>query len=95
VTSRAAQTARAYWGAYAASKAALETLVKVYAAEVERFGVKVNLVDPGPVRSLMRAQAFPGEDPQTLPAPDDVAPWFLELAEAACTRHGEVFRVPR
>jgi NAD(P)-dependent dehydrogenase (short-subunit alcohol dehydrogenase family) len=93
VTSRAAQTARAYWGAYAASKAALETLVKVYAAEVERFGVRVNLIDPGPVRSLMRAQAFPGEDPMSLPAPDDIAPWFLDLAEAGCTRHGELIRV--
>src|SRR5258707_7380835 len=77
VTSRAAQTARAFWGAYAASKAALETLVKIYAAEVERFAVKVNLIDPGPVRSLMRAQAFPGEDPDKLPTPDNVAPWFL------------------
>jgi NAD(P)-dependent dehydrogenase (short-subunit alcohol dehydrogenase family) len=93
VTSRAAETARAYWGAYAASKAALETMVRIYAAEVERFGVKVNLLDPGPVRSLMRAQAFPGEDPDSLPAPEDVAPWFLELAEAGCTRHGEIIRV--
>jgi NAD(P)-dependent dehydrogenase (short-subunit alcohol dehydrogenase family) len=93
VTSRAAQTARAYWGAYAASKAALETIVKVYAAEVERFSVKVNLIDPGPVRSLMRAQAFPGEDPQSLPPPDDIAPWFVDLAEASCTRHGELIRV--
>ncbi len=95
VTSRAATTARAYWGAYAATKAALETLVKVYAAEVERFAVKVNLLDPGPVRSQMRAQAFPGEDPDSLPTPDQVAPWFIELAETGCTRHGEVFRVPR
>jgi NAD(P)-dependent dehydrogenase (short-subunit alcohol dehydrogenase family) len=93
VTSRAAETARAYWGAYAASKAALETLVKIYAAEVERFGVKVNLLDPGPVRSKMRAQAFPGEDPATLPTPEEVAPWFLGLAEAGCTRHGEIVRV--
>jgi NAD(P)-dependent dehydrogenase (short-subunit alcohol dehydrogenase family) len=93
VTSRAAQTARAYWSAYAASKAALETMVKVYAAEVERFAVKVNLIDPGPVRSLLRAQAFPGEDPEALPPPDDIAPWFLGLAEASCARHGELIRV--
>ena len=93
VTSRAAETARAYWGAYAASKAALESLVRIYAAEVERFSVKVNLLDPGPVRSTMRAQAFPGEDPNSLPSPDDVAPWFLDLAEAGCTRHGEIIRV--
>jgi NAD(P)-dependent dehydrogenase (short-subunit alcohol dehydrogenase family) len=93
VTSRAASTARAYWGAYAASKAALESLAKIYAAEVERFGVKVNLLDPGPVRSKMRTQAFPGEDPATLPTPEEVAPWFLGLAEADCTRHGEVVRV--
>ena len=93
VTSRAAETARAFWGAYAASKAALETMVRIYAAEVERFGVKVNLLDPGPVRSQMRAQAFPGEDPNSLPTPEDVAPWFLELAEAGCARHGEIIRV--
>jgi NAD(P)-dependent dehydrogenase (short-subunit alcohol dehydrogenase family) len=93
VSERAAQTARAYWGAYAASKAALETMVKVYAAEVERFAVKVNLIDPGPFRSQLRAQAFPGEDPLTLPAPEDIAPWFLGLAEAGCARHGELIRV--
>lgn len=95
VTSRAAETARAYWGAYAASKAALEALVRSYAAEVERFAVRVNLLDPGPVGTQMRAQAFPGEDPSRLPTPDDIAPWFVELAEASCTRHGEIVRVPR
>ena len=56
-------------------------------------GVKVNLLDPGPVATKMRRQAFPGEDAATLPTPDDVAPWFLGLAEAACTRHGEIVRV--
>ncbi len=90
VTSGAAHTATAYWGAYAISKAGLETMVKTYAAEVEKTRLRVNLLDPGPVRTAMRAQAFPGEDPMTLPAPDDITDAFVALAEEACARHGEV-----
>ncbi len=89
VTSGAARRHKAYWGLYAASKAALETLVLTYAAECRLSGVKVNLVNPGPVRTAMRAQAYPGEDPETLPTPEDVAPLFVELLDPACARHGE------
>jgi|SRR5688572_27354009 NAD(P)-dependent dehydrogenase (short-subunit alcohol dehydrogenase family) len=89
VTSGSAQRAIAYWGPYAASKAALEVLVRVYAAEVEKTNVRVNLLDPGVVRTAMRARAFPGEDPNRLPAPDAITDRFVELAEAACTLNGE------
>lgn len=90
VTSGAAARPHAYWGAYAVSKGALEMLVKVYAAEIARTNVRANLIDPGAVRTGMRAQAYPGEDPMTLPAPEDITDVFVELAETACTRNGVV-----
>jgi NAD(P)-dependent dehydrogenase (short-subunit alcohol dehydrogenase family) len=89
VTSGAASGKYAYWGPYAASKAGLEALVKSWAAELENTNVRANLVNPGAIRTAMRAKAFPGEDPMTLPAPSDVAPLFVELASAECQRHGE------
>jgi NAD(P)-dependent dehydrogenase (short-subunit alcohol dehydrogenase family) len=92
VTSGAASGSHAYWGAYAASKAALEALVRTYAAEVTKTALKVNLLDPGAVRTRMRAQAFPGEDPQRLAPPEAITDLFVELAAADCTRHGEVLR---
>ena len=87
VTSGAAAGAFAYWGAYAASKAALETLVASYANEIKQTKIRANLLDPGALRTEMRAQAFPGEDPATLRPPEDVTPVFVNLAEAACTLH--------
>jgi NAD(P)-dependent dehydrogenase (short-subunit alcohol dehydrogenase family) len=80
----------AYWGPYAVSKAGLETLVKTYAHELADTAVRVNLINPGPVRTQMRAKAFPGEDPKTLPAPEDVVPLFLELVSPECTFNGRV-----
>lgn len=80
---------RPYWGAYAASKAALETLVLAWAAEVRRTAVRVNLVDPGPLRTRLRAQAYPGEDPARVPAPEQVLDPILALAEPGNERHGE------
>ncbi len=81
-----------YWSAYAASKAALETLVRTYAGEVEKTKIKANLLDPGIVATAMRATAFPGEDPATLAQPEDVAPAFLDLALPSCRKQGEVVR---
>ena len=81
--------ARAYWGAYAVSKAALETLVRIYAAEVANTTVRVNVLDPGIIRTAMRAQAFPGEDPMTLQPAESITDLFVELARPACTRNGE------
>jgi NAD(P)-dependent dehydrogenase (short-subunit alcohol dehydrogenase family) len=90
VTSGASSGKYAYWGPYAASKAGLEALVKSWAAELENTNVRANLINPGATRTGMRAKAFPGEDPTTLPAPEDLVPLFLELASPECTRNGEV-----
>ncbi len=92
VTSGAAAGGLAYWSAYAASKAALEMLVRSYAAEVAKTAIKANLLDPGVVRTRMRAEAFPGEDPGRLAPPESVTDLFVELAAADCARHGEVVR---
>ncbi|MGL6042348.1 MAG: SDR family NAD(P)-dependent oxidoreductase, partial [Sandaracinobacteroides sp.] len=73
VTSSVASRAEAYWAPYSASKAALENMAGVYAAEMQALGVNVLLVDPGGTRTTMRARAFPGEDPQSLKTPEVVA----------------------
>jgi len=90
VTDSLARTPRAYWGAYAATKAALETLARVYADEVANTAIRVNLVDPGRLRTALRARAFPGEKPESVPLPESVAEAFVALAEPGCTRHGEL-----
>ena len=79
-----------YWGAYGVSKSALEMMVKTYAAEVKHTAFRVNLVNPGTTRTAMRAQAMPGEDPMTLPAPEDITEVFVRLAEPQCSWHGEI-----
>lgn len=89
VSSGAAEGYRAYWGAYAASKAGLESLARSYKAETDKTNIRVNIVDPGRIRTAMRAEAFPGEDPATLATPDYIVNTFLDLAAPACTRHGE------
>ncbi len=81
-----------YWGAYAASKAALETLVKIYAGEVKQTALKVNLADPGSVRTLLRATAFPHEDRAKLKKPDEVTEIYVKLAAEDCPHHGEVVK---
>lgn len=90
VTSGAARKSTAYWGLYAASKAALETLVKTYAAENATTNVRACLINPGPLRTAMRAKAFPGENPMTLPAPEDVAPLVVELVRPESSVAGVV-----
>lgn len=89
VTSGAAEGYRAYWGAYAVSKAGLEALARSYKAETDKTNIRVNLLDPGRVRTTMRAEAFPGEDPQTLQTPDEIVEAFLRLANPSCKSHGE------
>jgi len=91
VTSGAALNRRAYWGPYSVSKAALEALVQTYAAEIVNTDVRANLINPGPVRTAMRAKAFPGEDPATLPWPEDITERFVELATAASSYNGRIF----
>ncbi len=79
VTSSVARSHRAYWAPYAASKAALEAYVSCYAKEVEVTDLKVNLLDPGATRTAMRAKAMPGEDPDALPMPVDLAPLIVKM----------------
>jgi NAD(P)-dependent dehydrogenase (short-subunit alcohol dehydrogenase family) len=91
VTSGAATGKYAYWGPYAVSKAGLEALARTYAQEVANAAVRVNLVNPGGTRTAMRAKAYPGEDPETLPRPEDVARLIVELAAPECLANGETF----
>ena len=82
VSSGAARNFRPYWGPYSASKAALEALVAVYAADSVSTSIRAAIIDPGATRTAMRALAMPGEDPQTLPHPDSVAESLIGLASA-------------
>jgi NAD(P)-dependent dehydrogenase (short-subunit alcohol dehydrogenase family) len=89
VTAEVGRAPRAYFGAYAASKAALESLVMTYAAETAKTSLRVNLVEPGPMRTRLRAKAYPGEDKTALALPAEHTDIFVDLAEAGCLRHGE------
>jgi NAD(P)-dependent dehydrogenase (short-subunit alcohol dehydrogenase family) len=81
LTSGVATNPRAFWGAYAATKAGLEALVRAWADENEHTSLRAVILDPGKMRTRMRAEAFPGEDPETLPDPADIAPLVLELCQ--------------
>lgn len=83
VSSGVGRVGRARWGAYAATKFALEGLTQVLAEELKDTGIRVNSLNPGPTRTRMRAQAYPDEDPMTLPAPEEIAPAFIYLASDA------------
>lgn len=92
VTSSVASRPRAFWGAYAATKAAMEALVRCWADEIEHTTLRAILLDPGAMRTRMRAEAFPGEDPQTLPDPSEIGPLILELAQAQAGLPNEAIR---
>ncbi len=87
---RVAERTPAYWAAYAASKAGLETVALCYAAEVERSEIRCNIWRPGPTRTALRAQAFPGEDPISLPSPEGCTDGILSLLSPDCLVNGEV-----
>jgi len=95
VSSSLARKPRAFWGGYAMSKAALESLALTYAAECAPTNVRVNILNPGATRTAMRAKAMPGEDPETLPTPEDVAPLIAQMLSpaweenAACVNYRE------
>ena len=91
VSSGAASGKKAYWGIYAISKAGLDALARTYAAEVANTAIKVNIINPGPIATAMRAKAFPGEDPATLPSPEDLAPMFVKLCDPNLESNGETF----
>lgn len=92
LSSGAASGEKAYWGPYAVTKAGVEALARTYAAEVASTDIRVNIVNPGPVATRMRAKAFPGEDPATLPSPEDIAPLFVELCDPALEANGQTFK---
>jgi len=91
LTSAAAHTMRPYCGLYATSKAALEAVVRTYAAETERTAVRVNLFDPGPTRTRMRAQVMPGEDPMTLPPAEQAAEKIVALCTPEFSETGRIY----
>jgi len=92
LSSGAAHSARAFWGPYAASKAAVEAMVRSWADETRNYPLRVNAVDPGATRTAMRALAVPGEDPNTLPHPSEIAQRIVELASPELTRTGEIYQ---
>lgn len=92
VTSGAAAGGLAFWAPYAASKAALEALVSCWAEEVRATPLRVNLLDPGVMATGLRAEAFPGENPASLRAPEAIAPMVVQLAMPDCDLHGQVMR---
>ncbi|MFE1598649.1 SDR family NAD(P)-dependent oxidoreductase [Methylobacterium sp. ID0610] len=94
VSSGAASSCRAYWGPYAVSKAALEALVRTYAAETATTPIRAMLVNPGPLRTEMRRAAMPGEDPETLRTPEELAPHIVRLASPAWNGSGLIYDFP-
>jgi len=95
LTSGAAHKCNAYWGIYSISKAALEALVRTYAAETATTPIRVMLVSPGPLRTAMRRTAMPGEDPLTLKTPEDLAPHIVKLALPSWDQTGKIYDFPQ
>ncbi|WP_332700194.1 SDR family NAD(P)-dependent oxidoreductase [Bosea sp. (in: a-proteobacteria)] len=95
LSSGAAHKCMAYWGPYSISKAALEAMARSYANEKLKTPLRVMLVNPGPLRTRMRAEAMPGEDPQTLKTPEELAPHLVKLASPEWTETGKIFDFPQ
>jgi NAD(P)-dependent dehydrogenase (short-subunit alcohol dehydrogenase family) len=91
VTSGITKSLRPYWGSYSITKAALEALVRTYAGEVTNTSVRANLFSPGALRTHMRAQAMPGEDPETLERPDVVVPDIVRMLSPDYTENNILF----
>lgn len=88
VSSGAAVGSRPFWGPYAAAKAGLEALGRSWAGESEETNLRINILNPGGTATTMRALAYPGEDQNTLPMPEDITPAFLHLLSPDCEYHG-------
>ena len=94
LSSGAAHSAKAYWGPYAASKAAVEAMARSWADETKNLALRVNSANPGATRTAMRAQAMPGEDPQSLPHPSEIAALIAPLASPGLTETGLIYSAP-
>ncbi|MBO6948553.1 MAG: SDR family NAD(P)-dependent oxidoreductase [Rhodospirillales bacterium] len=90
VTSVVGHIPRAFWSAYAVSKAGLDMMVRTYAEEIGKTNMKVNILNPGATRTGMRAAAMPGEDPNKLKTPESIAHEFVKLGSAECDLNGEM-----
>lgn len=91
VSSSSSKSRRPYWGLYAASKAALDALVKSYSGEMMTTPVKINVFYPGAVRTAMRAKAMPGEDPETLPHPSEIVGKLIDMVTPAFVETGKLY----
>jgi NAD(P)-dependent dehydrogenase (short-subunit alcohol dehydrogenase family) len=95
ITSNEAWRTRPYWGVYAMSKAALESMMRAYAEETKSLTpIRVTIVNPGPMRTEMRRSARPGEDPMSIPAPDDLMPELLRFVQPAWAETGALYDFP-
>jgi NAD(P)-dependent dehydrogenase (short-subunit alcohol dehydrogenase family) len=94
ISSGAAGNARAYLGPYSTSKAALEVLVRTWAAEIATTNIRANLFNPGPIRTRMRASLMPGEDPMTLDTPEQVAEFIVPMCLPGWTENGRLYNYP-
>ncbi|MEM8540331.1 MAG: SDR family NAD(P)-dependent oxidoreductase [Pseudomonadota bacterium] len=94
LSSSVAHTARAFWGPYAASKAAIEVLGRTWAAECENTSLCINIVNPGGTRTHMRAQAMPGENPDNLPTAEETARKIIPICAPDLTVAGKLWDVP-
>ncbi|MGL4976203.1 MAG: SDR family NAD(P)-dependent oxidoreductase [Bosea sp. (in: a-proteobacteria)] len=94
VSSGAAHKCMAYWGPYSVSKAALEAMARTYAAETQSGAMRVMMVNPGPLRTKMRADAMPGEDPLSLKTPEELAPHLVAMASEGWSETGKIFHFP-
>ncbi len=94
VSSGAAHKALAYWGPYSMSKAALQALMSTYANETLTTNIRTMLINPGPLRTRMRAEAMPGEDPLSLRTPEELAPEILRFALPSSMDHGAIYDYP-
>jgi NAD(P)-dependent dehydrogenase (short-subunit alcohol dehydrogenase family) len=95
VSSGAAHKCTAYWGVYSVSKAALEALVRTYAAETVTTPIRAMLLNPGPLRTAMRQKAMPGEDRMSLRTPEDLAPHIVTMALPSWTETGKIYDFPK
>jgi NAD(P)-dependent dehydrogenase (short-subunit alcohol dehydrogenase family) len=94
MSSGASHRCRPFWGPYSVSKAALEALARTYAGETKNTAIRVVVVDPGKMRTAMRAKAMPGEDPGTLPKPSEIVPHLVEIASPAFQQTNVLFDFP-
>ena len=89
LTSGASQGYRPFWGAYAITKAGLDSMVRAWSSEMKETNLSINLYDPGATKTQMRARAYPGEDPKILKGPDEVAKDILKVCNKDFVKNGE------